>query len=872
MTKNTPTPSTPSEVDAALRCRLLSLATKLHGDNPKSIYQGECRFGTKGALSVNLQLGCWFDHSAGTGGNPIMLVEHLKGCDQASAYTWARAWLATGIPEDPDPGAGGSQTSKSETVRALARQYHSALQDPLGTPAQAYLESRALTPPYPDCVKYLADARTGEGAVVAVLTDSAGTAVALQVGYIDSRGRKSVVEPQRRLYPLAEGWSSCGCIRIPADRSQQSGSRRNGTGLPYVGCAAITEGLEDALSVRMALNTNVCATVGVSNIGKVIPPESEVIVFRDGDEPGSLADRSLNVGLSRLFVAGRNALYVTDPGPGVDTNDWLEMSGPSGVLTLEQEASLYTPTRDNMLERAAGLDALAYDAARKKLATELGVRVSTVDQEVKQRRPQSDEPEGPPAWAPGLVDDVEPWDSPVDLATVLDDTVAALQKYVHWPDHGPETAALWAAHTHAHDWVSVSPRLAIQAPEKGCGKSVALETIGLLVPKRLTASSATSASIFRVIEAVKPTLLLDEADQFFSQTKSELLGILNSSHRRSGAYVIRTEEINRELIPRKFSTWGPICFAGIGELPSTLQDRSIVLHLQRAKPGEVAQHLVDGKSPELAEVCRKLKRWASDLVAFPDPNMPSGLYNRLGDNWRPLLTIAELAGGHWPDTALKAAKSALRAVSDDQSRLSRLLADIREIFGQKERMPSVDVVTGLLAFEERDYAEFKFGRPITTTDLARLLKGVISGGSGTIRFDRKTTRRGYRRDQFVDAWTRYLEPAGDEPEDIVTDEPAAKGETPETPKQTAETNGSVRSLPATSGSNKRNATDEPQQDADDVTPVAVDDTGEEDEKGLNSDSCYAVTDVAPPHELPPDAANSDELCEVGFSTTGEEVI
>jgi hypothetical protein len=50
-------------------------------------------------------------------------------------------------------------------------------------------------------------------------------------------------------------------------------------------------------------------------------------------------------------------------------------------------------------------------------------------------------------------------------------------------------------------------------------------------------------------------------------------------------------------------------------------------------------------------------RWAGDnfdKLADPDPKMPN-LNDRAADNWRPLLAIADRAGGTWPKEARWAA-------------------------------------------------------------------------------------------------------------------------------------------------------------------------------------------------------------------------
>ena len=54
----------------------------------------------------------------------------------------------------------------------------------------------------------------------------------------------------------------------------------------------------------------------------------------------------------------------------------------------------------------------------------------------------------------------------------------------------------------------------------------------------LSTSNTTAAAIFRTIEAARPTLLIDEADTFLTNNE-EIRGVLNSGHRRSGAFVLR---------------------------------------------------------------------------------------------------------------------------------------------------------------------------------------------------------------------------------------------------------------------------------------------------------------------------------------------
>jgi len=86
--------------------------------------------------------------------------------------------------------------------------------------------------------------------------------------------------------------------------------------------------------------------------------------------------------------------------------------------------------------------------------------------------------------------------------------------------------------------------------------------------------------------------------------------------------------------------------------------------------------------------------------------MPQGVFNRVADNWRPLLAIADVAGGEWPQRSRKALEAIQATVEDDSVRV-QLLADIRAIFADRraERLPSLKLVEDLAAIEGGPWGE-----------------------------------------------------------------------------------------------------------------------------------------------------------------------
>ena len=115
---------------------------------------------------------------------------------------------------------------------------------------------------------------------------------------------------------------------------------------------------------------------------------------------------------------------------------------------------------------------------------------------------------------PSFLQPVEPWPAPVDGDAVLSALCDTLKKYMVLPDHAGETIALWVMFSHAHDAAEHSPILAIESPEKRCGKTTLLNIVAKLVPRPLPAANITTSAIFRSIALWGPTLLLDEVETF----------------------------------------------------------------------------------------------------------------------------------------------------------------------------------------------------------------------------------------------------------------------------------------------------------------------------------------------------------------------
>ena len=153
----------------------------------------------------------------------------------------------------------------------------------------------------------------------------------------------------------------------------------------------------------------------------------------------------------------------------------------------------------------------------------------------------------------------------------------------------------------------VSPLMVLVSPTKRCGKTSVLIVLYFLTPRSELSSNITAPALFRYIEDVRPTLLIDEADSF-AKDNEQLRGILNSGHIKAAAHVIR----NVKHKPRRFSTWAPKAVATIGALADTLEDRAVVVRLQRKPRGATVERLGRRDNAEFAALRSQAARWAAD--------------------------------------------------------------------------------------------------------------------------------------------------------------------------------------------------------------------------------------------------------------------
>ena len=179
--------------------------------------------------------------------------------------------------------------------------------------------------------------------------------------------------------------------------------------------------------------------------------------------------------------------------------------------------------------------------------------------------------------------------------------------------------------------------------------------------------------------------------------------------------------------------------------------------MRRRSPGEVVEpYRRRVHAPEGHQLRDRLAAWADQnrTTINTYPIMPDGITDRNADVWESLFSLADAAGGPWPEWARVAAVALVADAKGGQPSLGlRLLGDLRTAFTDKEIISTEELLSYLICIEESPWGDLK-GKPLDPLRLSEFLKpyGIKSK---VVRVG-TSTPRGYTKTDFHDAWARYL--------------------------------------------------------------------------------------------------------------------
>lgn len=358
-------------------------------------------------------------------------------------------------------------------------------------------------------------------------------------------------------------------------------------------------------------------------------------------------------------------------------------------------------------------------------------------------------------------------------ADILDAIEHWLSTYIKFAqDNDLYILTLWAAHTHLVSETYTTPRLLLDSPAPGAGKTTTLDHLQRLCSHPVQAASLSSpAMLARLLERGPRTILVDEADRTLSpkmEGVGELLAVLNSGYRFGASRpVLVPDKESGGWQPREMSTFGPVAMAGNSpDLPDDTRSRCIRVLLLPDYDGDAEDS--DWQFIEMhADLLREqIASWADDVretVKDMRPEYPAGLRGRNRERWAPLLKVALAAGGPWPNRCMDLIASDLEDQESDREagidRLPRhvqLLRDIAEVWPDGEDFYSTSNMLFRLRSHRTDYwgEQNQYGA-LTPQGMGRMLSKHFNIKSARQPGNRSDGGRGYYQRFFLKSWQSF---------------------------------------------------------------------------------------------------------------------
>lgn len=349
---------------------------------------------------------------------------------------------------------------------------------------------------------------------------------------------------------------------------------------------------------------------------------------------------------------------------------------------------------------------------------------------------------------------------------IADDIATFIGRYVVVDDDKRLIMALWVLHTYCFEVFPQTPYLAINSPERECGKTRLVETLEQVCHRSWSVINPSESVVYRKINSDKPTLLLDEVDGLFKKGSpyEHLVTLLNTGNRA-------TARVPRVLNPRsdeliEYNVFCPKVLAGIGKLPDTIGSRSIPIRLERKTRSQpVEDFRARDVEPAATALRDQIASWIQDAEIDDEPQKLGQLTDRQQDCVEPLLSIADALGCGTEARAALVRLFMAERLDIEETDGVKLLRDLRTVFDNHPGAPAGQTATLLKELKElpeSQWVSYDYGRGITAQTMGKLLKdygvksetirGQFVDDDGSV----KQTKKGYRRDKLKSAWERYL--------------------------------------------------------------------------------------------------------------------
>src|SRR3989344_2149565 len=219
-----------------------------------------------------------------------------------------------------------------------------------------------------------------------------------------------------------------------------------------------------------------------------------------------------------------------------------------------------------------------------------------------------------------------------------------IHKYLDISSEYEEIASYYVLFTWLYDRFHEVPYLRAIG-DFGSGKSRFLQAVGSLCYRPIfTGGATTTAPIFRILDEIHGTLILDEADMRFSEMTSEIIKVLNMGYQKGGS-VLRM--VGKEMTDLKaFDVFSPKIIA----TRETFNDKALESRFLTEEMGrgdvrkDIPRRLSEEFYKEALEIRNKLLLWRFKNYRKElnfDEALIEGVHPRLHQIVIPLMTIIE---------------------------------------------------------------------------------------------------------------------------------------------------------------------------------------------------------------------------------------
>jgi len=230
--------------------------------------------------------------------------------------------------------------------------------------------------------------------------------------------------------------------------------------------------------------------------------------------------------------------------------------------------------------------------------------------------------------------------------------------------------SLWVMGTYFFPLFEKYPYIQLLA-FRGSGKTKVGKITSHMSFNGLLSTNISISAMFRTIQKLKPTLILDEFERLRNKERSMDIGNILNSGFEKGGYVYRTGTKEQNFILERFETYSPKMICSVGGIASdTLQDRVIQIVMLKTLKREISE-----KEPKETDLIWEEIRndlypfifayWKNIRDTYNSLENNTKLTNRDWDLWKPILTIAKLINNELFNKIVKIAENKTKDKQED---------------------------------------------------------------------------------------------------------------------------------------------------------------------------------------------------------------